>query len=194
MSAGQAARRLADETGGRAEESFGLWCVHVAADRWVPALRTARDELGLTYLDWLGGVDEAGGAPEPGGVAAGFAVLAHLLHLEGREHLLVRTPLPSEHPRLSSAVEVFPGAGWHERETAEMYGIVFLGHPDPAALLLRPDFGAHPLRKDFLLTARVATPWPGSVDPTGKERRRAMPPGVPAAAPADATPLRRAAR
>lgn len=183
MSIAEVAGRLAASVDGRAEETFGLWCVQVPATHWTSALRSARDEWGLTFLDWLGGVDEVGGPPEATGPSGGFAVLAHLLDPGEHGHLLLRTCLARENPRLSSAVSVFSGAGWHERETAEMYGIVFDEHPDPSPLLLRPDFGAYPLRKDFLLTARVATPWPGSVDPTGKERRRALPPGVPDASP-----------
>jgi NADH-quinone oxidoreductase subunit C len=44
---------------------------------------------------------------------------------------------------------VFPGANWHERETHDFFGIVFLGHPDLSPLLLPEDADFHPLRKDF---------------------------------------------
>jgi len=59
---------------------------------------------------------------------------------------------------------VFRGAEWHERETAEMFGVTF-GDGSTAALLLPSGFEGAPLRKDFLLTSRLVTEWPGLVEP-----------------------------
>ena len=61
-------------------------------------------------------------------------------------------------------MSVYPGADWHERETWEMYGVRFDGHPSLRQLYLPADFEGHPLRKDFPLLARVVKPWPGLVD------------------------------
>ena len=79
---------------------------------------------------------------------------------------------------------VFRGANWHERETHEMFGIAFAGHPNLIPLLLPDGFDGHPLRKDFVLAARVAKAWPGAKEPgEGREgapsRRKTLPPGVP---------------
>jgi NADH-quinone oxidoreductase subunit C len=63
-----------------------------------------------------------------------------------------------------SWVPVYPGADWHERETWEMFGITFEGHPAIRHLYLPNDFEGHPLRKDFPLLSRVVKPWPGLVD------------------------------
>jgi len=138
-----------------------------------------RDEAALDYFDWLSAVDLDGD---------GFQVVAHLAHV-GRpghlEHLLVRTALPAEEPRLDSVVDVFRGASWHERETHEMFGIDFVGHPNLVPLLLPDGFDGHPLRKDFVLIARAAKPWPGAKEPgesdgeAAPSRRRLLPPGVP---------------
>jgi NADH-quinone oxidoreductase subunit C len=88
--------------------------------------------------------------------------------------------VPRAEPRLDSLVPVFAGADWHERETHEMFGIEFAGHPGLAPLLLPPGFEGHPLRKDFVLATRVATAWPGEKEPGGATpRRRQRPPGVP---------------
>jgi NADH-quinone oxidoreductase subunit C len=54
-------------------------------------------------------------------------------------------------PSIQSVVEIWRTADWHERETAEMFGIKFLNHPDPRKLLLPDEWQAHPLRKDFPL-------------------------------------------
>ena len=164
----------ADAVGG--ESGGGAWArptVDVPADRWVAALTTARDELGFDFFDWLSAVDEG---------ADGFRIVAHLWCVADRHGLLLRTLLPAAEPALDSVVEVYPGAGWHERETHEMFGVEFTGNPDLAPLLLPNGFEGHPLRKDFVLAARVVKPWPGAKEPGGEHGKRApmRPPGVPA--------------
>jgi NADH-quinone oxidoreductase subunit C len=157
------------------DESFGALTVGVAAEEWINALTFARDELGCGFFDWLTGVDE---------LEDGFAVVAHVYSLGQGHHLLVRTRVPREDPVLASAVGVYRGANWHERETFEMFGVVFEGHPNLKPLLLPDGFEGHPLRKEFVLAARVAKPWPGAKEPGesasgAPSRRRMLPPGVP---------------
>jgi hypothetical protein len=65
---------------------------------------------------------------------------------------------------MPSWVGLFAGANWHERETHEMFGIGFDGHPDLRNIYLPGEFEGHPLRKDFPLLARMIKPWPGIVD------------------------------
>jgi len=67
-------------------------------------------------------------------------------------------------PVVESWVSVYAGANWHERETHEMFGITFAGHPDLRNMYLPTEFEGHPLRKDFPLLARMVKPWPGIVD------------------------------
>jgi NADH:ubiquinone oxidoreductase subunit C len=163
------------------EEAYGLLTVDVPAGSWITALETARDKLGCTFFDWLSAVDEPG---------TGFRVCAHVVSLPGPtdgravRRLLVRTTLPHESPALPTATAVYAGAAWHERETYEMFGITFTGHPHLVPLLLPEGFEGHPLRKDFVLAARVAKAWPGAKEPGesehgGPKRRQMLPPGVP---------------
>ncbi|MGH8870079.1 MAG: NADH-quinone oxidoreductase subunit C, partial [Actinomycetes bacterium] len=140
----------------RPGDAFGVPLVDVPAASWVPALLAARDEAGCTFFDWLSAVDE---------LDEGFSVVAHLWSPERRYHLLVRTRVPRDAPRLASATEVFRGASWHERETFEMFGIGFEGHHNLVPLLLPEGFEGHPLRKEFVLAARAAKPWPGAKEP-----------------------------
>ena len=101
--------------------------------------------------------------------------------------LLVKTRVPRDRAELPSATTVYRGANWHERETFEMFGVVFTGHPDLKPLLLPDGFEGHPLRKDFVLASRVAKAWPGAKEPGESDhdhraspgRRRMLPPGVP---------------
>ncbi|MFE5599973.1 NADH-quinone oxidoreductase subunit C [Streptomyces coelicoflavus] len=158
-----------------AEESYDLLTVDVPATSWITALETARDRLGCTYFDWLSAVDEPG---------TGFRVAAHVAALGPVRRLLLRTTVPHEAPVLPTAVGVYAGAAWHERETHEMFGVAFEDHPALDHLLLPEGFEGHPLRKDFVLAARVAKAWPGAKEPGesdhgGPRRRQMLPPGVP---------------
>ncbi|HEX5494926.1 MAG TPA: NADH-quinone oxidoreductase subunit C [Mycobacteriales bacterium] len=166
--------------GAECSVTFGEVTVDVPRDRWLRAVTAARDdpEVAAAFFDWLSAVDETDRHP------AGISVLAHLYSLSGRHHLLLRTQVPVEDPRLPTVTGVFAGAGWHERETSEMFGVVFDGHPDPGPLLLPDGFEGHPLRKDFVLATRVARDWPGAPRPVGGgagagRRARMRPPGVP---------------
>ncbi|MET8176577.1 NADH-quinone oxidoreductase subunit C [Streptomyces clavifer] len=157
--------------------AYDLLTVDVPATAWTDALETARDVLGCRYFDWLSAVDEPG---------TGFRVCAHVAALgKGTvRRLLVRTVVPHGAPTLPSAIGVYAGAAWHERETHEMFGIGFEGHPHLVPLLLPEGFEGHPLRKDFVLAARVAKAWPGAKEPGesehgGPKRRTMLPPGVP---------------
>jgi len=172
--------KLAEAAGEGAEvgDAFGVPVFDVAAGRWVATLQAAHD-AGLTFFDWLSAVDE---------LEEGFSVVVHVADLSRRPllHLLVRTRVAREAARLASATGVYRGAAWHERETHEMFGIDFAGHPYLQPLLLPEGFEGHPLRKDFVLAARAAKPWPGAKEPgeggegaAAPSRRRMLPPGVP---------------
>ena len=177
--------RSADAIGRRLVELLGEPCVadvssggdratvDVPPERWVDALRTARDGLGCDFFDWLFAVDEGDD---------GFRVVAHLWSVADRFGVLVRTLLAPGAPTVDSVIDVYPGAAWHERETHEMFGIDIAGHPDLAPLLLPDGFEGHPLRKDFVLASRVAKAWPGAKEPGAEHGKRApmRPPGVPA--------------
>jgi NADH-quinone oxidoreductase subunit C len=131
-----------------ASEAYELLTVDVPAEQWIEALTACRDGLGLAYLDWLSAVDE---------LAEGFSVCAHLVHAGAgpARHLLLRTRVPRDRAVLPTAIPVYAGAAWHERETHEMFGIGFEGHPHLVSLLLPDGFEGHPLRKDFPLTGHV---------------------------------------
>jgi NADH-quinone oxidoreductase subunit C len=158
--------------GATAAVAFGQLTVDVPAAVWVAAATAARDdaEADLSCFDWLSAVDEP----------AGFDVVLAVYSAARKHRARLRTRVGREDPRLASLVPVFAGAAWHERETHEMFGLGFDGHPGLAPLLLPDGFEGHPLRKDFVLAARVAKQWPGEKEPGGTpSRRRLRPPGVP---------------
>jgi NADH:ubiquinone oxidoreductase subunit C len=163
-------------------ESFGPDAFDVPAASWTAAHQAIRDELGMVFFDWLTASDE---------LTDGFRVVSHVAGFHGPgtvEHLLLRTLVPRETPRLSTLTSLYAGANWHERETFEMFGIEFEGHPNLVPLLLPDGFEGNPLRKEFVLASRVAKPWPGAKEPGESDhapkagapsRRRMLPPGVP---------------
>ncbi len=87
----------------------------------------------------------------------------HLLYLLGNYHnperTLIQVKTDRDAPSVPSISDIYPGALWHERETAEFFGITFENIPDNRHLLLTDDIGGFPLRKDFK---------PGNLPPKGK--------------------------
>ena len=163
-------------------DAAGVPCADVPAELWVASARAARD-AGYVFFDWLSAVDQTDQDP------AGFDVVVHLASLQPVRRLLLRTRVPAD-AQVESLTGVFAGAAWHERETWEMFGVVFDGFDDGTGLGLRPlllpdGFEGTPLRKSFMLAARAARPWPGAKEPGESEesaapsRRRTTPPGVP---------------
>ena len=116
---------------------------------------------------------EAEAAPEPEsdglrtGVAGGdtrFQVFARLYSITRHMGVTFKADLDEDDPRVETWSQVYAGADWHERETWEMYGFRFDGHPNLTKLYLPGEFEGFPLRKDFPLLAREVKPWPGLVD------------------------------
>jgi NADH-quinone oxidoreductase subunit C len=139
----------------------------VPAEQW-RATCTGLAAEGHAMLDFLTAIDEP--------AAGRIEVLAHLVDVPGRRRVLLRTAVAREDPVLDSIVAELPGAGWHEREVHEMFGVRFAGNPDLRPLLTTGATGL-PLRRTSPLPARVQTPWPGAVDPA--DRPPAASPGTP---------------
>ena len=116
-------------------------------------------------LDWLAGVD-LGPTPD----ADGFVEVVAMF-MDADDCVLLSTHV-GYGEALPTLVDICPSAPWHERETAEMLGVHFAGG-DPRRLLLPPDAIGFPLRRDYVLSPRLETPWPG--DAGG---RRSRVPGV----------------
>jgi len=83
-----------------------------------------------------------------------FQVVYHLLSIEHNRRVRLKVPV-NERDLVGSVVEVWPTANWFEREAFDMYGILFVNHPDLRRLLTDYGFEGHPLRKDFPLVGRV---------------------------------------
>jgi NADH-quinone oxidoreductase subunit C len=82
-----------------------------------------------------------------------YEVVYHLTSMTRR--LRVKVTLPGNAARLPTVQSVWPGAGWMERETWDMFGIVFEDHGDLRRLLMPEDWEGYPLRKDFPVQIRL---------------------------------------
>ena len=97
--------------------------------------------LSMDYLMCISGTD----------YESYFEVVYHLYSYRDHRRLMIRTKLDYEHPSVSSVTPLWKGADWHERETAEMLGIDFPGHPNLVPLLLEEGIDERPLRKSHPL-------------------------------------------
>lgn len=80
-----------------------------------------------------------------------FEVVCHLRSIDRGHRIRIKARVGTEgdSPELDSLVSVWRGANWFERETFDMFGVTFLGHPDLRRILMYPEFKGHPLRKDY---------------------------------------------
>ena len=100
----------------------------------------------LTGADYLMGPDRALPA---GVVPERFEVVVNLLSTEMRRRIRLRVQVPESDPTLRSIYPLHPGTEAMERETYDMFGILFTDHPDMSRILMPDDWEGHPLRKDF---------------------------------------------
>jgi NADH-quinone oxidoreductase subunit C len=124
------------------------------------------------------------------GGATRFQVFARVTDIHRHVGVTIKVDIPDDTLAIESWFTVYAGANWHERETHEMFGIVFTGHPDLRNMYLPTEFEGYPLRKDFPLLARMVKPWPGIVDvePMPAEEQLPQDEVVGSENPVDATP------
>jgi len=135
-------------------ERLGELTIEVAASQYKSVAERLKNS-GFEQMIDLCGVDYAsyGDKPREGNR---FAVVVHLLSIKNNWRLRVRSfCVDDSFPVIASLVEVWPGAGWFEREAFDLFGIVFEGHPDLRRILTDYGFIGHPFRKDFPLSGHV---------------------------------------
>ncbi len=132
-------------------ESCGQPVVHPTAAQYLDLIK-ALDDDGYTMCTDLTGVDylEHMGRPLPDGIVGErFEVVVNLLDLNERRRLRIRVQVPEAELTLPSLFDLYPGSEAMERETFDMFGIGFDGHPDLTRILMPEDWVGHPLRKDY---------------------------------------------
>lgn len=129
--------------------ALGELTIEVERGKIVPVLEFLRDDPQCRF----GCLIDICGADYPERERR-FDVIYHLLSPWQNRRIRVRVKTDEATP-VPSAVSVFAGANWFEREAYDLYGILFSGHPDLRRLLTDYGFEGHPLRKDFPLTGFV---------------------------------------
>ncbi len=170
MTLDEYAASVAKGVGGEARVTFDTAKISVTPDNWVAAATTLRDEFGLVFFSWLSAIDwtneVASGDPLSEPVEERYEVLCTVGDLSEGRRVTLSTDI-SKDAGLPTLTGVYAGADWHEREAMDMFGIEFIGHPDPRNLYLPDGFLGNPLRKSYPLMSREVKPWPGSVDVEG---------------------------
>lgn len=128
---------------------YGELTLTTTGDNLIPLLTFLRDDAkcGFVNLTDICGVDW----PQR---ELRFDVVYHLLSPKQNLRIRVKVATDEDTP-VPSACAVYPGADWFERETWDMYGVLFTGHPDLRRILTDYGFEGHPLRKDFPTTGFV---------------------------------------
>lgn len=132
-------------------DSHGQRVLLSTREQYVSVIKALLDEgfevctdlTGVDYLEMPNRVLPHGVNPER------FEVVVNLLSITRRERIRVRVQVPGDDAILPTLFDLYPGTEAHERETFDMFGIHFDGHPDLTRILMPEDWDGHPLRKDY---------------------------------------------
>jgi NADH-quinone oxidoreductase subunit C len=142
----------------------GELTLHVKREKLVEVALVLRDKLLFEVCLGVNGVHY----PEDKGREL-HAVYA-LLSMTNNRRIRLEVSVPDSDPHIPSVVEVWAGNNWHERETYDMFGIIFDGHPALTRILMPDDWPGHPQRKDYPLGG-IPVEYIGATVPAPDERR-----------------------
>jgi NADH-quinone oxidoreductase subunit C len=125
-------------------EYAGEQTVYVRKERLLDVCRFLKEEQGFVYLSDLGGTDRFTEEDR-------FEVFYNIINFQARKRLRLKVRIDESALAVDSVTPVYRAATWNERETLDMLGIRFTGHPDPRRMFLPEDFEYFPLRKEFPL-------------------------------------------
>lgn len=130
--------------------------IEVGADDYLQVAQALRDDVSLRFeqLIDLSGLDYSTFASET--PVRRFAVSVHLLSVSNNYRLRLRTfAEDDDFPVLPSLCDLWPSANWFEREAFDLFGVMFVGHPDLRRILTDYGFVGYPFRKDFPISGHV---------------------------------------
>ncbi|HET7193681.1 MAG TPA: NADH-quinone oxidoreductase subunit C [Nocardioides sp.] len=139
---------------------------HVRREDLLAVARLLRDEDALRF-EFCSGVS---GVHYPQDEGRELHAVYHLLSMTHNRRIRLEVTAPDGDPHIPSIVSVYPTNDWHERETFDMFGIVFDGHPALTRILMPDDWPGHPQRKDYPLGG-IPVEYKGGTIPPPDERR-----------------------
>jgi len=128
-----------------AKFAFDELTIETAPENIAEVLGGLKHGLGFERLTSVTGVDRFPYEPR-------FEVVYHLQSIAGKARLRVKTRVSGAIAEVPTVTGVYSGAEWYERETFDLFGIRFTGHPDMRRIMMPDDWEGHPLRKDYPIT------------------------------------------
>ena len=144
----------------------GELTLHVKRERLFDVAKTLRDKDSLRFEVCLG----VSGVHYPADKGRELHAVYPLLSMTHNRRIRLEVSAPDSDPHIPSLVEVWAGNNWHERETYDMFGIIFDGHPSLTRILMPDDWPGHPQRKDYPLGG-IPVEYIGATTPAPDERR-----------------------
>ncbi len=144
----------------------GELTVYVARERIVEVMANLRDDAHLRF-EFCASVS---GVHYPDELGSELHVVYHLQSMTHNRRIRIETTCAETDPHVPSVVATYPAADWHERETWDMFGIIFDGHPHLTRILMPDDWAGHPQRKDYPLGG-IPIEYKGAVVPPVDSRR-----------------------
>jgi NADH-quinone oxidoreductase subunit C len=139
---------------------------HVRSEHLLAFVRRLRDEPALRFEMCMG----VSGVHYPHQTGRELHAVWHFLSVTHNRRVRVEVSASEDHPHVPSIVSVYPADDWHERETFDMFGIVFDGHPGLTRILMPDDWVGHPQRKDYPLGG-IPVEYKGATVPPPDQRR-----------------------
>ena len=144
----------------------GELTLHIKRERLFDVAKKLRDTDSLRFEMCLG----VSGVHYPEDKGRELHVVYPLLSLTHNRRIRLEVSVPETDPHIPSVVEIWAGNNWHERETWDMFGIIFDGHPGLTRILMPDDWPGHPQRKDYPLGG-IPVEYKGATVPDPSQRR-----------------------
>ena len=144
----------------------GELTLHIKRERLFEVAKTLRDKDSLRFEVCLG----VSGVHYLNDKGRELHAVYPLLSMTHNRRVRLEVSVPDSDPHIPSLVEVWAGNNWHERETFDMFGIIFDGHPALTRILMPDDWPGHPQRKDYPLGG-IPVEYIGATVPAPDERR-----------------------
>ena len=141
--------------------------LHIKRDRLFEVAKKLRDTPSLRFEMCMG----VNGVHYPADTGRELHAVYPLLSLTHNRRIRLEVSVPESDPHIPSLVELWAGNNWHERETYDMFGIIFDAHPSLTRILMPDDWHGHPQRKDYPLGG-IAIEYKGGTVPAPSERRK----------------------
>jgi NADH-quinone oxidoreductase subunit C len=144
----------------------GELTLHIEPSAIADVCKSLRDDSALRFelCSSVSGVDYLGHDEKR------YHITYHLTSLTFRRRIRLECAVPADDPRLPSVTQVYPTADWQERETWDMFGVIFEGHPNLTRILMPDDWEGFPQRKDYPLGG-VPVEYKGAEIPPPDQRR-----------------------